>query len=58
VTAQLIAADVQAQAQVISRESAVLCGCAWFDEVFRQLDTQVQITWYAKEGETVEPNPI
>ncbi len=56
VTAQLIAADVQARAQVISRESAVLCGCAWFDEVFRQLDTQVQITWYAKEGETVEPN--
>jgi nicotinate-nucleotide pyrophosphorylase (carboxylating) len=56
VTAQLIGDDVQAQAQVISRELAILCGCPWFDEVFRQLDTQVQIIWEANEGEMVEPN--
>ena len=34
-TAQLIPADRVARASVITREDAVLCGTAWFDEVFR-----------------------
>ena len=43
VTAGLIPAEKQASATVITREDAVLCGVAWFDEVFRQLDPTVQI---------------
>jgi nicotinate-nucleotide pyrophosphorylase (carboxylating) len=55
-TASLIPADRQARASVISRETAVLCGRAWFDAVFRHLDSAVQVTWKADEGATVEAN--
>ncbi len=44
-TAAPIPAATQARAFVISRQPAVLCGCAWFNEVFRQLDAAVRIVW-------------
>ena len=50
-TAQLIPHDRLAEAGVISREDAVLCGVAWFDEVFRQVEARVRITWSAGDGE-------
>lgn len=52
-TAQLIPADRLARAAVITREDAVLCGTAWFDEVFRQVDSRVRMTWSAHDGERV-----
>ena len=52
-TAALIPDDRTARAQVVTREDAILCGCAWFDEVFRQLDTRVRITWKTPDGETI-----
>ncbi|OAD22561.1 nicotinate-nucleotide pyrophosphorylase, partial [Candidatus Thiomargarita nelsonii] len=58
ITAHLIAAETQAKAQVISREQAILCGTAWFEEVFKQLDSQVQITWHVQDGETVKPDQL
>lgn len=58
ITAQLIPTDTKANAQVISRESAVLCGTAWFDEVFKQLDSQIQIIWQAQDGDTISPNQV
>ncbi|MFO1372429.1 MAG: carboxylating nicotinate-nucleotide diphosphorylase [Candidatus Competibacteraceae bacterium] len=57
-TAALIPGDAQAEATVISRETAILCGAAWFDAVFRQLDPSVQIVWRAADGERVEPNQL
>ena len=56
VTAQLIAPNVSMQAQVISRNEAMLCGTAWFNEVFKQLDDAVQITWYAHDGDAISGN--
>ncbi len=53
VTADLLPDRAQARARVITRESAVLCGCAWFDECFRQLDPGVRIEWAATDGERV-----
>ncbi|MBJ6611026.1 MAG: carboxylating nicotinate-nucleotide diphosphorylase [Candidatus Thiothrix moscowensis] len=53
VTAGLIPAGKLATATVISREEAVLCGTAWFDEVFRQLDPQVQVVWEHQDGDKV-----
>ena len=38
ITAQLIPAQQQAQARVITREAAVISGVAWVNEVFRQVD--------------------
>jgi nicotinate-nucleotide pyrophosphorylase (carboxylating) len=52
-TAQLIPADRAGRATVITREEAVLCGTAWFDEVFRQVDSRVRVTWSARDGERV-----
>jgi len=52
-TAKLLASSVQVQAHVITRADLVLCGTAWFDEVFHQLDDAVSIQWLAKDGETV-----
>src|ERR1044072_2706410 len=52
-TAQLIPADRVSRASVITREDAVLCGTAWFDEVFRQIDARIRVTWSARDGERV-----
>ncbi len=58
ITAMLIPEGTQAQATVISRERAVLCGRPWFDEVFRQLDTSVQVHWEADEGADIAPDQV
>lgn len=50
ITALLIPEGTSACATIISREQAVLCGQPWFNEVFRQLDQAVQVTWDAEEG--------
>jgi nicotinate-nucleotide pyrophosphorylase (carboxylating) len=55
ITALLIPADKQARAAVISREAAVICGRAWVDEVFYQLDPSTQIQWHINEGDLVSP---
>ena len=57
-TAQLIPAEAIGKARVITRESAVLCGARWFDEVFQQVDPRVRIDWHAQDGERVEPNQL
>ncbi len=56
VTASLIPEQTTAQAAVISRETAVLSGRPWFDEVFHQLDARVQIVWRARDGDRIHPN--
>lgn len=52
-TAALLPPDAVAQAGVITREDAVLAGCAWFEEVYRQLDAGVRVTWLAHDADTV-----
>lgn len=58
VTARLVRADQTGRARVIARESAVLCGGPWVDEVFRQLDPRVTVAWQASEGSRVEPEQV
>jgi nicotinate-nucleotide pyrophosphorylase (carboxylating) len=55
-TASLIPADRVARATVVCRETAVLCGRAWFDGVFRQLDPEVRVRWEVGEGTLVDPD--
>jgi len=52
-TAALIPADARADAQVITREDAILCGTAWFDEVFRQVDDRIRVVWLIKDGDAM-----
>jgi len=56
ITAELIPVDKFANAYVMTREDAVICGQAWFDEVFAQVDETVSLHWHVKEGEVVEAN--
>ncbi|TXH03449.1 MAG: carboxylating nicotinate-nucleotide diphosphorylase [Nevskiaceae bacterium] len=56
VTARLVPAGDAGRARVISRETAVICGRPWVDEVFRQLDPTVRIDWRVAEGERVAPD--
>ncbi len=51
ITAQLIPAERIARARVITREAATVCGTAWVDEVFRQLDPRVQVIWNVADGQ-------
>jgi nicotinate-nucleotide pyrophosphorylase (carboxylating) len=56
ITAQLIPAERLAHATVITREAAVICGTAWVDAVFRQLDPRVAVHWLVADGDQVEAN--
>ena len=58
ITAQLIPASQIADATVITRESAIVCGQAWVDEVFRQVDPTVVVNWKTMDGEHVSPNQV
>ncbi|NYS59928.1 carboxylating nicotinate-nucleotide diphosphorylase [Vreelandella salicampi] len=51
ITAQLIPESQWAEAHVITRDNAVLCGVAWVDEIFRRLDSRVVLTWEAADGD-------
>ncbi len=53
-TAKLIPGSKQANAHVITRDNAILCGTAWFDEVFRQLDSTITIEWHANDGDSIQ----
>lgn len=55
-TAALIPAGTEASATIISREEAVICGCAWFEQCFKQLDLAVTITWLVKDGDHIAAN--
>lgn len=55
-TAELVPAHTVANATVISREPAVLCGTAWFDEVFRQLSPAIRVEWAHADGTLVSEN--
>ncbi|MCH8532631.1 MAG: carboxylating nicotinate-nucleotide diphosphorylase [Saccharospirillum sp.] len=56
INAALISPHSYARATVISREPAVLCGVHWCNEVFRQIDTDVDVVWYANDGDRLVPN--
>lgn len=56
ITANLIAIDKDATANVITRENGVFCGKAWTEEVFRQLDKKIIITWFVEDGDNVIEN--
>ena len=52
-TAALVPAESQMRARLITRENAVLCGTAWIDAVFRNLDSRIRIDWEARDGDAI-----
>ncbi|MFE8069474.1 carboxylating nicotinate-nucleotide diphosphorylase [Marinobacteraceae bacterium S3BR75-40.1] len=55
ITAALIPPDQTVTGQVITRDPMVMAGLAWVDEVFRQVDPALTITWNVHDGERVDP---
>jgi nicotinate-nucleotide pyrophosphorylase (carboxylating) len=53
ITATLIPEGQTATATVICREQAVVCGQAWFDAVFAELDSRISVSWQVHDGDTV-----
>jgi len=62
ITANLIPENQTATATVITREDCIVCGVAWVNEVFRQLDevagTNTAITWFVNDGQAVKANTV
>jgi nicotinate-nucleotide pyrophosphorylase (carboxylating) len=53
ITAELIPAGAVASGRVITREDGVLCGSAWANQVFAQLDGSIELCWQHEDGARV-----
>lgn len=58
ITAAIISETMQASAKVITREPMVCCGQDWFNAVFKELNTEIEIEWLVKEGQWVEAGTL
>lgn len=57
-TARLIPARQLANASIICREPAVICGLPWAQTCFTQLDPGIQLDWLISEGDRVRPGQL
>lgn len=57
-TAALIDDDAVVGATILARESLVLAGQPWVDEVFAQLDENVILDWYIGDGQSAESDDV
>ena len=58
ITAQLIDAESQSTATIITRDGGVFVGKEWVKEVFAQLDPSVEIDFKVSDGDRLEPNQV
>lgn len=58
VSAALVDADARAEAVLVTREAAVLCGRAWADLAFRRLDPAIRIEWARADGEACAADEV
>ncbi len=58
VTARLTPRESRIEGKIISRETGIVCGIAWVDEVFNQVgqrhDTSIEIEWQISDGDEVQ----
>jgi len=54
VTAELVPFDCIGEAVITAKETAIICGAGWVDEVFYQIDPEVRVFWSVKDGDEVE----
>jgi len=54
VTAALLPSSLVVQAEIISRESMLVCGQPWVNEVLKQIDEKIEIEWLVEEGMWLE----
>jgi len=58
ITAALIDPSSVVCGRLICREQAVLCGTAWFDQAFHQLDKDIEIDWCYHDGEQIVADSV
>jgi len=58
ITAELIPPDRMAEARIICRQHATLCGEPWVNEVFKQVDPDITVEWVLHDGESLSPNDV
>ena len=58
VTARLAPEGQMGEARVIARESAVICGTPWVNEVFRQIDPRIVVDWNVAEGSRIAADDV
>jgi nicotinate-nucleotide pyrophosphorylase (carboxylating) len=51
ITASLVDPEEIAEARIICRESAIVCGKPWVDETLKQVDPQITATWLVEDGQ-------
>jgi nicotinate-nucleotide pyrophosphorylase (carboxylating) len=57
-SAGLIPENKTAQASIICRDNAVMCGQAWLNEVFHLLDNTIKVEWHCNEGDEISSNSL
>ncbi len=57
-TTAFMDSDKIAEGQICGNEEAILCGSAWFNEVFRQLHPKIKIQWHHTDGDRIEAGTI
>jgi nicotinate-nucleotide pyrophosphorylase (carboxylating) len=66
ITAALIPEANKAVATIMTRDDCIVCGGAWVNEVFKQLDkalglsgaNQTQVTWLVNDGQVAKANTV
>lgn len=53
ISAALVPSSKNSLARVICRDTAVICGQPWVDEVFHQVDPTLRVTWRVSDGQEV-----
>lgn len=57
-TAQLIDPVSTSEAEIVTRQNAIICGIPWVNETFRQLDDSLGLEWFVKDGDPVVENQL
>ena len=57
-TAMLIPETNHAEATIISREDAVICGIDWVEACFHHVNKDIKIKWLVNEGEKVSADQL
>lgn len=57
-TAQLVPENQLATANIISRQSAIVCGIAWANQCFKILNTEMKVDWHVADGDSLSPNQV
>ncbi|NJN51840.1 MAG: carboxylating nicotinate-nucleotide diphosphorylase [Gammaproteobacteria bacterium] len=57
-SAQLIDADAQGTAEIVTRDDAIFCGRRWAEETCARVDHRIALDWRVADGDRVAANSV